>query len=571
MPTYYVSPTGNAANPGTFSQPWTLAHAFNGAGGALTSGDVVIILGGSYQLGSAPTYTGIAVTACAGVTFRGASYLPWQMPIIRGNLNVEAQGSVWRDFRLTWDFDSGRTATTQPANGTDVPRFQATFRPLARDVTKINVILHDLGGGFDSFSPSPGFQSHDCIVYNNGWIGTLRGNGHGFYMQSTATPNLPADRKVVRGLVSFCNFASNGKLGGTDENSNLIGFRYDGCTFFDPGLPVMPTYDPEPNFVCDGADTRKGHINMVNTSLWMRDSNFYDYSVAGPPLSLWLGDVNEGAHPIEVDNVRTQGRVRFGNWASADFTDNSVTMGNDSLPWMLGRAMVQLDPTPFPYSKYNWNRNRYAHAGDARIMLPASTMRNLAQWQSDTGYDASSSHIIGQFSAVEFQYVNSLFNPERTTITVWNYPGAFTVNMDVSSYLAPGNSYALYHIYDWVTNGTPTLQGTYQGVSLTVPMVSKTPPTPQAWSALPQLPNTFAVFVLLRTGGFTSNSLSGMVNGDDVNGIDVNGGEFSGSAPQAGSPSGGWFFRRRKFRSLDFIFLLGVTFYEKARQSLFNA
>jgi hypothetical protein len=40
---------------------------------------------------------------------------------------------------------------------------------------------------------------------------------------------------------------------------------------------------------------------------------------------------------------------------------------------------------------------------------------------------------------------------------------------------------------------------------------------------------------------------------------------------QGTAPTGGWFFRRRRFRSLDYILLLGILFYEKARQSVFNA
>jgi len=499
VPTYHVSPSGNAANPGTASQPWTLAHAATGAGGTLTSGDVVIIGGGAYQLGTAPGYTLTVTSACAGVTFRGVAFLPWQMPVLRGNLIVQAANSVWRDFRQTWDYDTARTTAQPGSSPTDIPRVVATFDPQAANVQAINVIAHDLGGGFNAFSLSPGFQAHECIAYNNGWNGPDRGHGHGFYMQSTATPNLPADRKTVRGLVSFCNYGSNGKLGGSDAVSNLIGFRYDGCSFFDPGVPVRAQHQPEPNFICDGASTRKGHIEMLNSSLWMRDGGYYDYNAADAPLSLWMGDNNEGANPLTIDDVRIQGRVRVGNWASATVTDNSVTAGDDALPWALGRALVQLSPTPSPYTKFTWDRNRYAHNGDARIMLPVSTMQNLASWRTTTGYDATGTHTVGEFTGVETQFVTSAVDPNRATVTVWNYDGAATIPLNVAPLLRPGDMYELYHVYDWVTTGTPTLSATYAGGTLSVPMSSKTPPTPQGGSALPALPNTFGVFVLLRT------------------------------------------------------------------------
>lgn len=306
MPTYYVAPTGSAGNPGTIGSPWSLAHAATGAGGTLTSGDVVIMTG-SFQLGTAPSYT------------------------------------------LT--------------------------------------------------------------------------------------------------VTSACN----------------------------------------------------GHIAFVNSSLWMRDGGYYDYSAADAPLSLWMGDDNEGAHPITLDDLRIQGRMRVGNWASATVTDNSVTAGDDALPWTLGRALVQLQPTPSPYTKFTWDRNRYAHNGDARIMLPVSTMQNLASWRTTTGYDANGTHVVGEFTGVETQFVTSAVDSARATATVWNYDGASSIPLDVSPLLAPGDGYALYHVYDWVTSGAQTLSGTYSGGTLTVPMTAKTPPTPQGGTTLPNLPNTFGVFVLLRT------------------------------------------------------------------------
>ena len=43
MATYYVTTSGNAANPGTLASPWTLAKAFLSA----VAGDVVYIAPGT--------------------------------------------------------------------------------------------------------------------------------------------------------------------------------------------------------------------------------------------------------------------------------------------------------------------------------------------------------------------------------------------------------------------------------------------------------------------------------------------------------------------------------------------
>jgi hypothetical protein len=421
------------------------------------------------------------------------------MPVFVGSFRISGAWTIWENFRGTWDFDTDRSSDQPGSPVTDVPRQHATWEVAAANVRCHNVITHDLGGGWSAFSQSPAAQLHECVAYNNGWNAPDRGHGHGFYMQSAANPNIPADRKLIRGFVSFGNFGSNGKLGGSDATSNLIGFRYDGCTFFDPGIPVLSSHPPEPNFVCDGASSRKGHIDLWRSSLWMRDSGTYNYSATDAPLSLWLGDVNEGATPVTLNNVRIQGRTRLGNWASLTGSGVTMGMGNDTLPWTLGRALLMLQPTPSPFTKYSWNNNRYAHVGDERIMLAESTMQNLAGWRVATGYDTNSTHTVGQFTTAEVEVVASEVDPNRSTITVWNYSGAGTAQVNVSSVLNVGDGYTLYHIYDWVGGGTTTLTGTYNGAPLTVPMGAKTPPTPQGWSSLPQLPNTFGVFVLLRT------------------------------------------------------------------------
>lgn len=55
--TYYVSPAGNDANPGTFSQPWLTIQK---AASTLTAGDAVLIRAGTYREMVAPVNSGSA-------------------------------------------------------------------------------------------------------------------------------------------------------------------------------------------------------------------------------------------------------------------------------------------------------------------------------------------------------------------------------------------------------------------------------------------------------------------------------------------------------------------------------
>lgn len=56
--TYYVSPTGNSANVGTQSSPWSFRYACNGAGGRVQPGDTVWALDGIYPGHFACTVSG---------------------------------------------------------------------------------------------------------------------------------------------------------------------------------------------------------------------------------------------------------------------------------------------------------------------------------------------------------------------------------------------------------------------------------------------------------------------------------------------------------------------------------
>jgi hypothetical protein len=507
-PGFYVSPTGTASNDGSIGSPWSLAYALGGAGGAITPGSTVWLLSGAYTLGTfsanplIPSYQVIVSAACSGtavnrVTFRGVSSLPSLMPVLKGDLHVLAAYTTWRDIRQTWDFDTDRVSASGGSPVSDVPRQHSGFWPEARDIWCVNYLIHDTGGGFGAFSNAPGFRTFDSFSYNNGWIGNDRGHGHAFYQQSTANPTLPADVQRHHALTTFSNFGAGGKFAGSDGNSNLRGFEMAGCTLFDSGTPVRSTWQAQPAFLIDGAATRKGNVNITGCSFWMRDSAFHDYNAATRPVCVWIGDVETGAHPVTMTGCRIQGRLRFGAWNGLTFTDNMVTMGNDQLPWTLGVAMVQLQPAPSSFASYSWLRNRYLHTGNTRGgFLSASTMQDLAMWRTATTLDADSTYTTGQLTAPEVQLVPSEVETGKATLTIWNQPGAATVNVDVSSVLTPGQSFTLHHVYDYVSGGAPTLSGTYSGVSLSVPMTAKTPPPPQGWTALPDLPNTFGVFIL---------------------------------------------------------------------------
>ena len=77
--TYYVSPNGNNANPGTISQPFaTLQKAHDVA----NPGDTIYMRGGTYTLTS---YVNITKSGSGGNLIKVFNY-PGEVPILRWNL-----------------------------------------------------------------------------------------------------------------------------------------------------------------------------------------------------------------------------------------------------------------------------------------------------------------------------------------------------------------------------------------------------------------------------------------------------------------------------------------------------
>src|SRR5262245_17920662 len=82
---YYVSPSGNDANPGTISSPWrTIAKALQ----VVTAGDTVVLRAGTYGAVNSTTTMNRGGTASAPITYRG--YPGEEKPRIIGHFKITA-------------------------------------------------------------------------------------------------------------------------------------------------------------------------------------------------------------------------------------------------------------------------------------------------------------------------------------------------------------------------------------------------------------------------------------------------------------------------------------------------
>lgn len=515
MPDFYVSPTGLSSNAGTLQSPWSFAHACTGASGSITPGSTVWIMNGIYTVGSAPLYEVTITTACNGtvgnpVRFRGMSTLPWTMPRIRGSIVCNAADFWLENIRQYWDFDTDRLSDFGGSPVSDVPRQGAGINVFGARSQLRNVILHDAASsGF--WSTATGFKSFDYIAYNNGWSGIDRGHVHGAYEQTQANPVLPDDIHIHHSPITFSNFGAGWKFAGS-ANAHFIGITFIGASLFDSGLPARvgpQNHQVEATvYLGGGGVNRKGHITLASSSIYQRDNNFHDMAAADWPAVMGIGDINKGDFPITITDNIIQGPITFGSFESMSFKRNTVSTGNQVLPVLLGRPLFRLANIYSASLYYDVDNNSYFHPGDNRVFLTnGSNLHTLAQHRASTGFDTNSTYATGMMPSSSVQFVPSQIENGKATITIWNHPTASVVNVDVSSVLTPGQSYELYHVYDWVstTAPTPTLSGMYTGSPLAVPMTNKTPPTPQAWVSLPDLDNKFGVFILRSVEESTSD------------------------------------------------------------------
>jgi hypothetical protein len=240
---YYVATNGNAGNPGTIGQPWTLVYALSGANGTIHAGDTVWIRGGTY-MGSHST--SISGTNGHPIIFRA---YPGERANLDGNLNqdstyaLEVTGSyVW-----LWGLEASNSNTNRwSAQATswpdDNPRNQG-FKASGNGIKFINCIAHDNGENFTAQAGSGDFEMHGCLGYYCGWNAPDRGHGHGLYTQN-ATGHVKTIKNnffLEPAFPDGCNaIQAYGSSGAAFQDSTITGNLFTRASTIIGGLSGFP-------------------------------------------------------------------------------------------------------------------------------------------------------------------------------------------------------------------------------------------------------------------------------------------------------------------------------------------
>lgn len=139
-------------------------------------------------------------------------------PVIDGSLAIHGAGSVIEGLEI----HSTAWITRQSAYGDDTPpdiTVKDGITVAAADCTVRGCDIHDCRQGIYAGSDAPGLKTEGNNLYNNGWLSTIRGSGHGVYLQN----NDLAAPKVARGNVIGPQYGYGLHIYGSAQ-SHLRGF-----------------------------------------------------------------------------------------------------------------------------------------------------------------------------------------------------------------------------------------------------------------------------------------------------------------------------------------------------------
>jgi hypothetical protein len=173
----------------------------------------------------------------------------------------------------------------------------------------------------------------------------------------------------------------------------------------------------------------------------------------------------------------------------------------------------------------------------------AGTSRALELYDCDSGLTMNGNTFFGVYETVGFGpgdhpenvYLSSKpdgqkvfvrkneYEPGRANVTVYDWGGDPTVDVDLSGVLTRGASFEVRDAQSFF--GTPVASGTYDGSAVRIPLTDLHPDAPRGMDTLPPTSPEFAVFVVLRTSGTPAAPAS------------ASGASGSGSAASSDTPS----------------------------------
>jgi hypothetical protein len=491
---YHVTPTGTAGGSGSSGSPWDLTTAL--AKTTVHGGDTIWVHGGSYPGG----YTS-SLTGATGNNILVRNYN-------NERASVEAAFTVNGANVTFWGLEILCSGPTRVSTSS-APTLDYGIAVYAVGVKCINCIVHDTAEGFSAYNAAASGEYYGNLSYYNGYIGTDRAHGHGFYLQ-----NISGIKYVEE---NFCgdNACEGMQIYGSG-NASLIGFRVDGNVLYNTAW-VKAGGNHQYNFIVGGGNQRRD----------VKLNNNYSYFTANEGGTIDVSAYNVGQDLEVKDNVFVGG---YGSFNIGLLTGPTTVTGNR----IVHRPGEDLTMVWFDISAggaastYTWDNNQYFGSGYVggcfRINSSGGgSYFSYDGWKSQTGFDANSVYS-ATMPTGKWVYVRpNKYEAGRANITIYNFDKSGTVDVDLSPALTPGSTYVIRDAQN-IFATTPVKTGTYAGGTVPITMTGLT--KPQLAGLGYATPNhtapEFGTFVLFKTGG-GSIGVYGDANNDGAFGMaDIN-------------------------------------------------
>ena len=328
---WYAAPNGSSSGDGSSGRPWNLATALSGGNGKVQPGDTVWLRGGTYAGQFRSTLTG---TAAAPIVVR---QYPGERAIIDGGGSTSDTFVADGSYSVFWGFemtnsDPARCCSTSSFFRADMMVSHATH------VKFINMIVHDGGPGYYTWSPYGDVEIYGAIIYNIGYDGSDRGHGHGMYLKNDVGP------LVVRDNILF-NSYGYGIHAYTNTGDGLLnGIHLEGNVSFNSGT-----------LSAQGTSGNIGNLGQppANNMAMIDNMTYFSPGIGG---SNWLLGSGDGLTATGNYVVGGTGMSQ-GTWTNAIITGNTViTSGTKPTQPLVFVRPNAYEPGRANVIIYNWSR-----------------------------------------------------------------------------------------------------------------------------------------------------------------------------------------------------------------------
>jgi hypothetical protein len=355
---FYASPQGSTSGDGSISRPWDLKTALGGGRG-IRPGDTLHLRAGSY---SAPTgkyfYSKIYGAAGAPIVIRPYAN---EHVIINGGIDISGAWVIFRDLEVTSTSTKRITSQRGPLP-TDIDT-TVGFNIFASNVKVVNNVIHNTGGGVDTWVRAPDVEIYGNLIYYNGWIGSDRAHGHGIYGQ-----NSTGVARLIDNVI-FQQFSHGIHIYGSSE-ADINNFYLEGNTLFNNG-----SFGKEytRNILLGGGRLARNPVLLKNYTYFPTvmtkgggDNNIGHWPYGGGCSNLKLDDNYFVSGSVALTTMCTvtslRGNTLFGmarNFTPAQYPENTYLTGRPS------KVDVFVQPNRYEPGRanivvFNWIRADFA-------------------------------------------------------------------------------------------------------------------------------------------------------------------------------------------------------------------